>query len=183
MKKLFMAAAILSSAILFTGCGGSGGDPKAALSAFFDAMEKKDIEAARKLATADSKSMIDMMEMGLKMAKDNKESDKFDKSKMEFGEAKIEGDKATVPVKDKKSGESTNFTLKKEEGKWKVAFDKASIMQMATDKMQEKGGMDSLNNAMDELKNINIDSVKEGINKGMEALDSASKMLDKMKKD
>jgi delta 1-pyrroline-5-carboxylate dehydrogenase len=183
MKKLFVAAAILSTVILFTGCGGSGGDPKAALTAFFDAMGKKDVEAARKLATADSKSMLDMMEMGLKMAKDKdtKETDKFDKSRMEFGEAKIEGDKATIPVKDKKSGESTNFTLKKEEGKWKVAFDKASIMQMATDKMSEKGGMDSLSHAVDELKNINVDSLKEGIEKGKEALDSASKMLDKMK--
>lgn len=193
MKKLFVAAAILSSVIFFTGCGGSGGDPKAALTAFFDAMGKKDVEAARKLATADSKSMLDMMEMGLKMAKDkdNGEADKFDKSRMEFGEAKIEGDKATVPVKDKKSGESTNFTLKKEDGKWKVAFDKASIMQMATDKMGEKGvGMDSLNKAMDQLKNINIDSLKEGLEKGKEglekgkeALDSASKMLEKLKKD
>ena len=101
---------------------------------------------------------------------------------MEFGDARIEGDKATVPVKDKKTGESTNFTLKKEEGKWKVAFDKASIMQMATDKMQEKGGMDSLHNAMDKLKDINIDSVKAGIDKGMEALDSAKQELEKMKK-
>jgi len=184
MKKLFVAVAILSSAMLFTGCGGSGGDPKAALVAFFDAMEKKDVEAARKLATADSKSMMDMMEMGLKMdkSKDTKDDGKFDKTRMEFGDAKIEGDKATVPVKDKKTGESVNFTLKKEEGKWKVAFDKSSIMQMATDKMQEKGGMDSLQHAMDELKNINIDSLKEGLNKGKEALDSASKMLDEMKK-
>jgi delta 1-pyrroline-5-carboxylate dehydrogenase len=181
MKKLFMAAAILSSVMLFTGCGGSGGDPKATLTAFFDAMGKKDIEAARKLATADSKSMIDMMEMGLKMAKDNKETDKFDKSRMEFGDAKIEGDKATVPVKDKTSGESTNFTLKKEDGQWKVAFDKSSIMQMATDKMSEKGGMDSLTNALDELKNVNIDSVKDGINKGIEALDSAKQVLEKLK--
>lgn len=176
-----MAAAILSSVMLFTGCGGSGGDPKATLTAFFDAMGKKDIEAARKLATADSKSMIDMMEMGLKMAKDNKETDKFDKSRMEFGDAKIEGDKATVPVKDKTSGESTNFTLKKEDGQWKVAFDKSSIMQMATDKMSEKGGMDSLTNALDELKNVNIDSVKDGINKGIEALDSAKQVLEKLK--
>lgn len=178
MKKLFLAAAILSSAIMFSSCGGGAGDPKETLSAFFDAMGKKDLESARKLATADSKSMIDMMEMAMKMDKSNKTDDDFKKENMEFGEAKIEGDKATVPVKNKKKDESVNFTLKKEEGKWKVAFDKASIMQMAQDKMQEKGGMDK---AMEELKDVNMDSVKEGINKGIEALDSAKKELEKIK--
>ena len=49
---------------------------------------------------------------------------------------KIEGDKATVPVKDKKSGETTNYTLKKEGGSWKVAFDKATMTQMGSDKMK-----------------------------------------------
>ncbi len=184
MKKLF-AAAIIASSVFFAGCGNSGGDPKATLLAFFDAMGKKDIEGARKLATAESKSMIDMMEMGMKMADDKgmKENEKFDKSRMEFGEAKIDGDKATVPVKDTKSGESTNFTLKKEQGQWKVAFDKSSIMQMASDKISEKGGLDSLDKAMDKLKDVNIDSLKEGLNKGIDALDSAKKELEKLKKD
>lgn len=178
MKKLLLAVAILSSAILFTSCGGGAGDPKESLIAFFDAMGKKDIEGARKLATADSKSMIDMIEMGMKMDKSDKSKDDFDKANMEFGEPKIDGDKATVAVKNKKKDESINFTLKKEEGKWKVAFDKASIMQMATDKMSEKGGMDK---AMDELKDVNMDSIKDGINKGLEALDSAKKELDNVK--
>lgn len=178
MKKLLVAVTILGSAILFTSCGGGAGDPKESLIAFFDAMGKKDIEGARKLATADSKSMIDMIEMGMKMDKSNKSNDDFDKSNMEFGEAKIDGDKATVAVKNKKKDESINFTLKKEEGKWKVAFDKSSIMQMATDKMSEKGGMDK---AMDELKDVNMDSLKDGINKGLEALDSAKKELENVK--
>lgn len=190
MKKLFMAVAIVAGTIFFVGCGGSVGDPKATLTAFFDALSKKDIEGARKLATADSKQMLDMMEMGMKMDKGNTESEKYDKSRMEIGEAKIDGDKATVAVKDKKEGESVNFTLKKESGAWKVAFDKSSIMQMATDKMAEKGmNSDSLQQAMDQIKNINIDSVKEALDKGKEALDkgkealdSASKVLESIKK-
>ena len=71
---------------------------------------------------------------------------------MEFGEAKVEGDKATIPVKDKKSGESTTYTLKKESGAWTVAFDKATMTKMGTDKMKEKG-MDP-NNAMDSASNM-----------------------------
>ncbi|MEI9958403.1 MAG: hypothetical protein WDM90_19340 [Ferruginibacter sp.] len=63
---------------------------------------KKIFTAAKKLATKDSEGMFSMMEMGMSMAKDKdtKEMDKFDKTKMEFGEAVINGDKATVPVKD-----------------------------------------------------------------------------------
>ena len=74
--------------------------------------------------------MIGMIEMGMNMAKGKEEMPKFDVNDMEFGEVKIDGDKATVPVKEKKSGESMNYTLKKESGKWKVAFDKSSMILM-----------------------------------------------------
>ncbi len=129
MKKILFAALLLSP-VLFFSCNSGGGDPKAVLSQFFEALSKKDISAARKLATDDSKSMMDMMEMGMKMDNNSKDSDKFDKSNMEFGEVKIDGDKATVAVKETTSGKTTNYILKKENGKWKVAFDKASMMNM-----------------------------------------------------
>ena len=178
MKK-FLFAIVLLSSVSFISCNSGGGDPKAVLTQFFEALSKKDMEAARKLATKDSKSMLDLMDMGMKMSKesDNKETDKFKKDNMEFGEPKIEGDKATIAVKEKSSGESINFTLKKEEGAWKVAFDKASMMNMGMEKMQEKGinPADSIGKAMDELKNVNIDSLKEGMQKGMEMMDSLTK--------
>lgn len=183
MKKILFAIMLLSS-VSFMGCNSGTGDPKAVLSQFFEALSKKDIEGARKLATKDSKSMIDMMEMGLNMDKEKKQDDKFDKSNMEFGEAKIDGDKATVPVKEKKSGESLNYILKKEDGAWKVAFDKASVMSMGMDKMNEKGienPADSIGKAMEQLKNMDMDSLKEGMKKGMEMLDSVKKEAEKMK--
>ncbi|MEO7961919.1 MAG: hypothetical protein ABIR19_10250, partial [Ginsengibacter sp.] len=58
---------------------------------------------------------------------------------VEYGDAKIDGDKAIVPVKDKKSGEMTEFTMKREDNDWKVAFDKSSLMEMAQKKMKEHG--------------------------------------------
>jgi len=183
MKKILLAIVLLSS-ISFIGCDSGKGDPKAVLLQFFDALSKKDMEAARKLATKDSKSMIDMMEMGMNMSKDNKETEKFDKASMEFGEVKIEGDKATIPVKEKKSGESLNYILKKEDGTWKVAFDKASMMNMGMEKMNEKGinPADSIGNALDELKNLNMDSLKEGMQEGMKVIDSLKSEADKLKK-
>jgi hypothetical protein len=180
MKKILFAAIVIS-AVVFTGCK-SAGDPKAVLGQFFDALAKKDMATARKLATADSKSMLDLMEMGMKT--ETKEAEKYDKTKMEFGEAKIEGDKATVPVKEKTSGETLNYTLKKEGGSWKVAFDKTSIMSMGMDKMKEEGinATDSIKNVMDELKNVNMDSLQKGMQEGAKALDSAAKALESLKK-
>jgi hypothetical protein len=90
------------------------------------------------------------------MAPDSTKDNTYDKNSMEFGDAKIEGDKATVPVKEKKSGETTNYTLKKEDGAWKVAFDKATMTKMGTDKIKEKGmdtngGLDSASKMLQEM--------------------------------
>jgi len=177
MKKFFLAVLVVA-VVIIAGCNSGSGDPKAVLGQFFDALSKNDMVAARKLATADSKSMLDLMEMGMKT--DNKETEKYDKKKLEFGEAKIEGDKATVPVKEIVGGETINYTLKKESGAWKVAFDKTSIMSMGMDKMKEEGinVTDSLDNVMDELKKIDMDSLKKSLKEGSKTLDSAAKALE-----
>ncbi len=185
MKKLFVVL-FAFSAIYMSSCNSGGGDPKAVLNSFFDAMVKKDIAAARKLATADSKATFDLMEMAMKM-KDNTMEDsannQFDRSKMEMGDAKIEGDKATVNVKETKSGESINFVLKKESGTWKVAMDMNTMMGMGAEKMKEKGmsgeDMDKMNEGLEKLKNISADSLKKMMDKGMQALDSLKNAIDK----
>lgn len=164
MKKLLLAAFVVTAAF-FTSCNSGGGDPKSVLISFFDALGKKDIAAARKLATTESKSMLDMMEMALKMSegKDAKD-DKYDKDKMEFGEPKIEGDKATVAVKEKGTGKTTNFTLKKEGGAWKVAFDKASMANM--EEGGDKNVPDSLGNDLEK----HVDTALEKINQAIDTL-------------
>lgn len=160
MKKIILSVAVLL-VVGGIGCKSSSSDPRGVLMSFMDALGKKDIEGAKKYATKDSEAMLGMIQMGMNMGGKDMKDSTYDKSNMEFGDAKIEGDKATVPVKDKKSGETVNYTLKKESGAWKVAFDKATMMQMGTDKMKEKG--------MD-------------INNMGNAADSASKMLQDMNK-
>lgn len=188
MKKIILAALVISTAFFFSCKNSGGGDPKAVLVEFFDALSKKDLAAARKLATTDSKSMLDLMEMGMKSTGD-KGFEKYDKSKMEFGAVKIDGDKATVTVKETTSGESVNYPLKKEDGSWKVAFDKSSLMTIGMDKMNEKGvnpmeAMDSLNNGMqkgmDELNKVDMDSLKRSMDEGMKSLDSLQKEMKKV---
>ena len=120
------------------------------------------------------------------MDKDGRQSNEminYQKENIELGTAVIDGDKATVPVKDKKSGETTDFTLKKESD-WKVAFDKSTLMEMAQKKMKEHG-MGGMRNGMnDSLGSINnrsmqnIDSVsKEDMREAQKMMDSANKIL------
>lgn len=180
MKKVLLFSILLAT-LITPGCKSNNGDPKAVLGQFFDALAKNDLVAARKLSTTDSKSMLDLMEMGMKT--ETKEIEKYDKTKMEFGEATIDGDKAIVPVKERTSGETMNYTLKKEEGAWKVAFDKTSIMSMGMDKMKGEGGniADSLKNVMEELKKVDMDSLQKSMKEGSKALDSAAKLLERLK--
>jgi hypothetical protein len=177
MKKVLVVLFAFSTLYLVS-CKNGADDPKTVLTGFFDAMAKKDIAAARKLATADSKSMLDLMEMGMKM-KDNTMEDKtnqqFDKSKMEMSEAKIEGDRATVQVKEIKSGESIDFVLKKEGGAWKVAMDMGTMMNMGAEKMKEEMNdeqMGEMKAEMEKFKNMSADSLKMMMDKGIQAMDS-----------
>ena len=157
MKKIMLLTATLFCFSII-GCN-SGSEPKNVLMSFLDALSKKDVSTAKKYATKESESMLGLMEMGLKMAPDSSETKKFDKDNLEYGDAKIEGDKATVPVKNKKTGETTNYTLKKEGGDWKVAFDKATLTQQ--NGMKPKGNADmtdSVSKMMNDMNKMGSDS-------------------------
>lgn len=157
MKRIILTAITILLLGAFS-CNTNSSDPKGVLMSFMNALGKKDINEAKKYATKDSEAMLGMIQMGMSMAPDSTKNNKiYDKNNMEFGEAVISGDKASVPVKDKKSGETINYTLKKESGAWKVAFDKSTMMDMGKEKMKEHG--------MD----------------GNNMMDSASKMLDNLK--
>lgn len=185
MKKIvFSICAGLMLVIVACNSGPSSSDPKATLASFFKALSQKDLKGARKYATKESESMFSMMEMGLQMAEKmkTKETDedlkKFDETNMQIGEAKIDGDKATVPVTSKKDGESTNFVLKKEDGAWKVAFDKATMAEMAGEKMREEGGSEaSIDSLNQQIENLNSDSMRAQMEQGLKTLDSLKKAM------
>ncbi len=168
MRKLVLFFAAVA-AITITSCKSSvSNDPKATLAKFFEALSKKDMKEARKYATKESESMLSMMEMGMKMAegKEAKETDeefkKFEKGQMEYGETKIEGDKATVTVTNKQEKEPANFILRKQDGAWKVAFDKASLAEMSGEKMNDE--------MKNEDMNMNMDSLNTAIQGGLDSL-------------
>ena len=189
MKKIIVSA-LAASILILAGCKSGGGDPKVVLMNFFDALAKKDFTAVKKYTTKDSEGMLSMMQMGMQnMGDKSNEMMNYQKENIELGTAVIDGDKATVPVKDKKSGETTDFTLKKESGDWKVAFDKSTLMEMAQKKMKEHGfgGMhhNEMNDSLGSINNRslqNIDSIsKEDMQRAQKMIDSANKMLNDAK--
>ena len=189
MRKSFLLT-ISMLAIILSGCqSGDSGNPKEVLTHFFNALSKKDVTEAKKYATKDSDGMLSMMEMGMNAS--NMQDEHSQKmlemmQNVEMGNPVIDGDKATVTVTDKKTSENTDFVLKKEDGKWKVAFDMATLMNMANQKMKEHGmgNMDSLkegmNKTMDSMNAANPDMQKK-MEQAQKMMDSAKNMMDKMK--
>ncbi|HSC53415.1 MAG TPA: hypothetical protein VLC98_07345 [Phnomibacter sp.] len=140
MKKFILPLAAVIMLAVAACSGGSKNDPKQVAKNFFEAFESMDIDKAALYATKDSKSMLDMMKMGMNMAQLNMDSIKKEKAKqkIEFSDPVINGDEATIAVtvdgKDK-----TDFKLKKEEGQWKVAFDKNTLMKTGMEKRGQQG--------------------------------------------
>jgi hypothetical protein len=178
MKKMnFLLVAIVFMTAAFTGCSGSSGDPKSVLVAFFDKMSKKDIDGAAKLATKESKPTLDMMKKAIDMGEKFKDASKKEEdpaedfNNMVIGDAKIDGDMATVSVTNKKKNETFDFPLKKQDGSWKVDFSMATLTKMGMDKAGKEGEMNKQD--IEDLKNFNMDTLK----KGMELLDTMMKSM------
>lgn len=184
MKKLVLPLVAVAMLVLAACSGTGGGDPKSVAKSFFEALRMMNIDEASKYATKDSKGMLDMMKMGMSMAPLNQDSLKKEvaKQKVEFGEPTINGDEATISVtvdgKDK-----TDFKLKKEEGQWKVAFDKNTLMKTGMEKAKEGGASEQeLQEAEKALEMLNSDSLKDAM-KGAagEALKEAGEQLQEKK--
>lgn len=189
MKKM-ISMLFLGIFLIGTGCNSGlsigNNDPNTVLEKFLNALAKKDMDEAEKYVTKESESFVNMMKMGIKMAGET-ENQIYKKEDVEISEAVINGDRATINVKNKESGDGTNFILKKEEGDWKVAFDKASFMEMSGQKM-EPGDLENMQNgfsgenlkeATDAIQDMN----EEDIKKAGEAIDSLQKKFEELNKD
>ncbi len=171
MKQLVRVGVFAALVCLIACSGGPAGDPKAAAEKFFHALKTMNFEEAEKYATKDSKSMLDLLKMGMSFTP-NQDSLKaeMEKQKIKYSDAVIDGDEATVTVTvDEK--EKTDFKLKKEEGEWKVAFDKSTLMQMGMDKAKEKGvSEDELKQAQEALETLSSDSMKDALKQAAESV-------------
>jgi hypothetical protein len=181
MKKLFFISAFFL-AIIFSGCNEKETDPVKPLTQFIYALNRQDIVSAKKLATNDSQSMLDIISMGLKEQKAPKEGNMFDSSRILLGRPNINEDNATIKVTDKISNESIDFLLKKEKGEWKVAFDLATLMKIGMSKMKERNDRNAkiLDETINGINKVGIDSLRNGLDQSMKQLDSVRKVIHKM---
>lgn len=193
MKKLLTAFVIggifFTTSIVSCKSKDVANDPKSVLVSFFERMGKKDLDGAEKLSTKDSKATIQMMKKGMEMAEKMKESgakseetEKFEGAT--FGDAKIDGDNATVPVKLKDGTNEMEYSLKKEDGSWKVDFSMSALMKMGLNGAKE--GADGTENNTDSLnnhENMNLDSLSNLLNSDSlkNAMEQATKALDELK--
>ena len=122
--------AVLAIALVSAACNkGGASSPTAAFRAFYEASKKKDVDAAKKMfskrtlelfelqAKAQSKTVEDMLKAGL-------ERKPMPEKMPETRNEKINGDEATLEIKDEESSRWDTLTFVKEDGQWKIALDK-----------------------------------------------------------
>ena len=191
MKKIIV---LLCLAAGFAACNGKTdqASPTAAVDAMFTAMKNGNMDDIKKFITKNDVAMIESAEklmnsidpeaikkMMTKMGDEFKA--KVKDVKYTLKNEKVDGDKATVDAEVTEEGKvnTHTFNLVKEEGAWKI-----SLMNSGGDNMfnSMKGNMGPDNKDMEKglekLKQMNPDSLKMLMQKGMQALDSLSKKME-----
>ena len=173
---------LLISVLAFTSCKTASNDPKAVAQAFMEAITNKDFDGAAKYATKESQSALEMIKSAMKMAESFGTKEDVDimkdtkGKKITYSDAKMDGDeRATVSVMaDGK--EQMPLTLKKEEGAWKVAFDKSTIMNNERSKTMDdtKPMLQEADSVISNLGTMN-DSISDALKEAKQALDSLKK--------
>jgi Domain of unknown function (DUF4878) len=127
ISNMCVALAVLVLAV--SACSLLGGSsPTATFKKFFEASKKKDVAGIRKTLSKGSLEMFDKVakEQGKTTDDMLKDVDKDSKSEAmpETRNEKIDGNTATLEVKNEKTGKWDSLPFVKEDGEWKIAFDK-----------------------------------------------------------
>ena len=114
MKRVVFFALIICVAFIAS-CGSSSDSPSSVARKFFNAVEKGDSKAMAEVATAETVQLMAMFgEKAKGMATEN--------GKIKSTTEQIDGDTAIVTITFE-NDETEDLTLKKIDGKWKVAID------------------------------------------------------------
>lgn len=138
---------ILSAAVLFVGCNSNqptGNSPSDVLKQYVAASQRQDVAAMRSFLSKGSLELIEKSAAAQKTSADEllrRESAVKIQNAPETRNEKIEGDTATVEVKNETNGEfDLTMPFVKESGAWKIARDKyiAEEMRKATEEINKK---------------------------------------------
>ena len=164
--KIYQTILITLVALLFIGCSGAAttdalptaASPTDVLKIYVEASDRKDLTAVKGTFSKGTMKMYENAAQKREISVDEVIKDQFElatsanlKSKIQPGKETIEGDTATVEAKDGQTGETEKIPFVKEDGVWKLAFDK--FMQNLMDRMREETKMPVPNPAKPENSN------------------------------
>jgi hypothetical protein len=123
-----MCFALAVVVMVVSACSLFRSSPTATFKKFFEASKKKDVPGIRKTLSKGSLEMFDKFAKQQNKTMDEmlKDVDKDSKAEKmpETRNEKIDGETATLEVKNEKTGKWDSLPFVKEEGEWKIAFDK-----------------------------------------------------------
>ena len=191
MKKIFLAFSIM---VAIASCSSKGdqSSPSGTLDAMFTAMKNGNMDDIKKFIT---KQDIAFMESAEKLIT-SVDPDAVAKMKAKMGDEfkakvkdvkytlkneKVDGDKATVDAEITENGKTNShtFNLVKEAGAWKISLINSGDGMFNS--MKGDMGPDSkdLEKGLEKLKNMDPDSLKALMQKGLQAMDSMKKVMEK----
>lgn len=192
MKRILFALGLI---ICFAACKETAVPPTIVLNDMFAAMKKGDITEMKKYITKSDVALLEAAEKfmtsvdpeGIKKIKDRMTEElKVNAGHIEYSlkNEKIDGDHATVEaeiitkdtaaVNGKKITTQT-FELVKEDNSWKIALTKPGNEMFNSMKGNRGAQKGDLKTGIEKLKNMDPDSLKMLIRKGLQALDSMKK--------
>ena len=122
--KITVILSVIAVIAVLASCGPAN-DPEAVAKAFMDALKKGDFNKAADYATEESAQALKMLAAFGDEAM-GEASGELEDMEYSITGSNINGDTATVTVESE--GQSSDLILQKENGKWKVAFDKEGMM-------------------------------------------------------
>lgn len=122
-RMLALTLALAITALGAAACNKGGSSPTATYKAAYAAMKNKDAAAFKKVMTKESQKDIEETAKKLNKSSDDMLKELMNEFKLppsdESKDEKIDGDKATLQVKDEK-GAWENINFVKEDGEWKM---------------------------------------------------------------
>lgn len=141
--RVYKTIFLVLLAIVFVGCSQAPKEemPTDVLKKYLEAAQKKDVEAMKQTLSAGTLKMIDesAKKQGTTLEELLKKDDgAIPKEMPETRNEKIEGETATVEVKNGATADWDKIPFVKEDGKWKLALDKfmQDLMRKLTEGMK-----------------------------------------------
>lgn len=118
---------LLCLAFIAPACSGpssaqSGASPTATMNAYYDALKTKDVEAVKKTVSRGYLTLLE--EAGVSAERAFRPMmDRLPAARPELRNEKIDGDRATLEMRNEEAGRWDTVNFVKEDGAWKIALD------------------------------------------------------------